>query len=358
LPSEREQRANNIIKRHVQEPRSNSLLRTVTHEQEVVGGAVSTTLRRALWVVALVGLLLTAAGTALGQDGAAAKFRSGPEVTVGADETVDDLYATAGTVVVDGRVTGDLRIGLMPTLTRAVLFPLRLTPLAPRLGLAARQSDPAAGSYRWYREHGRKVAVVIPTYGPPDLAIATIKSIRATTRRLRVRIVVADDGSASEHVARLEGVRGIELIRGERQLGFAGNANRGLRTVRPDEDAVLLNYDMIAHKRWLERLQYGAYLEPAAGIVGPKLLYPDGTIQSAGSIRNPGAPEWFDHAHRFSRHSVPQPIHGARPIPAVGASQNEKPPTIPKSKACRCRRACHSPAVSARLTLPSAITSR
>ena len=69
---------------------------------------------------------------------------------------------------------------------------------------------------------------------------------------------------------------------------------------------------MIAHVGWLQRLQYGAYRIPRVGIAGPKLLYPDGTIQSAGTIRNPGAPEWFDHAHRFkpAEHppaDVPQP---------------------------------------------------
>jgi GT2 family glycosyltransferase/glycosyltransferase involved in cell wall biosynthesis len=196
--------------------------------------------------------------------------------------------------------------GPAEALKRVALFPLRLTPLAPRLALGARQSDPAAGAYRWYRMHGRKVAIVITTYGPPDYALAAIKSIRATTRRHRVRILVADDGSPPEHLARLEAARGIELIRGEEQRGFAANANRGLRAVEADEDAVLLNSDVIAHKAWLERLQYGAALEPSAGIIGPKLLYSDGTIQSAGSIRNPGAPEWFDHAHRFKPESHPQ----------------------------------------------------
>ena len=147
---------------------------------------------------------------------------------------------------------------------------------------------------------------MIPTYGAPDHVLAAIKSIKATTRRHRVRIIVADDGSPPEQLARLEAARGIELIRGEEQRGFAANANRGLRAVEADEDAVLLNSDVIAHKAWLERLQYGASLEPSAGIVGPKLLYRDGTIQSAGSIRNPGAPEWFDHAHRFKPETHPQ----------------------------------------------------
>ncbi len=189
--------------------------------------------------------------------------------------------------------------GTKEVLRRIAMFPLRLTPLRHRLGLGARMSDPAAGARRWYRRHGRPVAVVIPTYGPTELLEATVRSVRATTRRARVRIIVADDGSAPEHQARLRRLKGVELILGDSQRGFASNANRGLRALRTGEDAVLLNSDMIAHGGWLERLQYGAYRDEHAGVLGPRLLYPDGTIQSAGSMRNPGAPEWFDHAYRF-----------------------------------------------------------
>ncbi len=188
---------------------------------------------------------------------------------------------------------------------RAVTFPLRFTPLGPRLGLGARFSDPAAHAPRWYRTHGRPVCVVIPHYGPTGILEDAVASIRRTTDARRVRIVVADDNSPAEFRAALRRVPGIEIVQGESQGGFAVNANRGLRAVRADEDAVLLNSDVIAHRGWLERLQYGAYRDHRTGIAGPKLLYPDGTIQSAGTIRNPGAPEWFDHAHRFKPSSHP-----------------------------------------------------
>ena len=75
------------------------------------------------------------------------------------------------------------------------------------------------------------------------------------------------------------------------------NANRGLR--KAPGDVVLLNSDVVAHRGWLERLQQAAYARDDIGMAAPKLLYPDGRIQSAGSHRNLGAPEWFDHRYRF-----------------------------------------------------------
>jgi GT2 family glycosyltransferase/glycosyltransferase involved in cell wall biosynthesis len=205
--------------------------------------------------------------------------------------------------------------GPRETLLRVTTFPLRMTPIGRRYGLGARSSDAGAGAFRWYRRHGRPVAIVIPTYGSPDLVIEAVKSLRATTRRARARIVVVDDGSAPEHVARLRQLSGVLLVLGGEQRGFAVNVNRGLAQVAPGEDVVLLNSDVIAHHGWLQKLQYGAYRDPDAGIAGPKLLYADGTIQSAGSIRNPGAPEWFDHLHRFKPAEFPQ---ANVPLPMLG----------------------------------------
>ncbi len=135
-----------------------------------------------------------------------------------------------------------------------------------------------------------------------------MRSVRATTRRAKARIVVVDDGSAPEHQTRLRRLEGVELVLGRRAAGLRRQrATAGCAGCAQDEDAVLLNSDMIAHHGWLERLQYGAYDDPRVGIAGPKLLYPDGTIQSAGTIRNPGAPEWFDHALPLQARATTRP---------------------------------------------------
>jgi GT2 family glycosyltransferase/glycosyltransferase involved in cell wall biosynthesis len=186
-------------------------------------------------------------------------------------------------------------------LLRALTFPLRYTPLGhlvdpkqPR----RRRSTPAE-AIRWYRAEGRPVTVVIPSYRDIDELRALVASIRRTTRTGMTQIVVADDASGPEHVAQLRMLDGVDVVAGETNAGFAANVNRGLAAANPRHDVVLLNSDMIAKPGWLESLQYAATRHPRIGIVGPKLLYPDGRIQFAGTVRNHGAPEWFDHRYRF-----------------------------------------------------------
>ena len=190
-------------------------------------------------------------------------------------------------------------LGLRVVLFRILTFPLRFTPLRTRLNLGRGVKTEQARAASWYRHNGRVVSVVIPTYGPPDDVIKAVESIRRTTRKDKVHIVVADDASAPEHVGRLKRIEGVRLVLGETNVGFAANANRGIAAADPDHDVVLLNSDVVAQRDWLACLQYAAYAADDIGIVGPKLLYPDGRIQHAGVHRNLGAPEWFDHRFRF-----------------------------------------------------------
>jgi GT2 family glycosyltransferase/glycosyltransferase involved in cell wall biosynthesis len=189
--------------------------------------------------------------------------------------------------------------GLGAVLFRVITFPLRFTPLArfikPDSGMRARQSAALA----WYRRRGKPVTLVIPSYRDATAVARLVKSIRRTTPRRRVRIIVSDDASGPEHLEALRRIRGIEVIASQRNLGFAANVNRGLEAAGTEHDVVLLNSDMIAHRGWLAALQMAATRDHRIGIVGAKLLYEDGRIQFAGTVRNLGALEWFDHRHRF-----------------------------------------------------------
>jgi GT2 family glycosyltransferase/glycosyltransferase involved in cell wall biosynthesis len=189
-------------------------------------------------------------------------------------------------------------LGWRTLLFRIVTLPLRLTPLRRRL-----RSRTGRDSYRravaWYREHGEPVDIVIPSYRDAELVATLVKSIRATVPDGFARIIVADDASGPENVSALREIGGIEVVEGAVNEGFAANVNRGLRARREDRDVVVLNSDIEARAGWLACLQYAASQEDDIGIVGARLLYPDGRIQFAGTVRNVGAPEWFDHRYRF-----------------------------------------------------------
>ena len=189
--------------------------------------------------------------------------------------------------------------GISSVLFRSLIFPLRLTPLDRVLRLGPGPGSDAVAARRWYGRHGRPVTIVIPSYRDAKLVAQLVTKIRQTTDAERVRIVVADDASGPEHVAALGRIEGIDVVRGEDNVGFATNVNRALRAADTRHDVILLNSDVVPMRDWLASLQYATTRGPRTGIVGAKLLYPDNRIQYAGTIRNPDAPEWFDHRYRF-----------------------------------------------------------
>jgi GT2 family glycosyltransferase len=211
---------------------------------------------------------------------------------------------------------------------RLVTAPLRLTGMERRVRDRIRARGEMRAARAWYRVHGRPVTVVIPTYGNPSATIEAVKSVRKTVDRGRTQVVVVDDGSAPEHRERLRELSGARVELGDDNQGFAATVNRGIALAPPDHDVVILNNDVLAHRHWLECLQRAAYAKPEVGIVGPKLLYPDGRIQAAGAYRNLGAPEWFDHRYRFQPADHPPADVADAALAVTGACMYVKRSTL------------------------------
>jgi GT2 family glycosyltransferase len=221
-------------------------------------------------------------------------------------------------------------LGWRTLLFRIVTFPLRFTPLQHRLGLDAGLKTAQARAAAWYRVHGEPVTIAIPTYGDPGRLEDAVAAIRRTVKPGMARIVIADDASPPEYHERLRALAGpdCEVIFGEENGGFAANANRALAASDPDRDVVLLNSDVIGHDDWLACLQQVAHAADDVGVVGAKLLYPDGRIQFGGTVRNLGAPEWFDHRFRFKPRNY-GPANAMSPALAVtGACMYVRRPVI------------------------------
>lgn len=112
------------------------------------------------------------------------------------------------------------------------------------------------------------VTAIVPQWNRRDLLEQTLDDLHAQTCPA-AEIVVVDNGSVdgSVELAREKGARTIAL---ERNAGFSGAVNRGVREARTELVAVI-NNDVRLAPDWLERLR-GALEESGAHFATGKLL--------------------------------------------------------------------------------------
>ena len=152
---------------------------------------------------------------------------------------------------------------------------------------------------------GAAVTIVIPTRDRVDLLRACLASLRRTLDMSRVKVLIVDDQSRQAETATLlaefeRTAHGSRVLR-TRAVNDTFNYARLMNLAAREVDTPLmlhLNNDVEAMAPgWLEQMQ-GWLTLPDVGVVGPKLLYPDGSIQHAGVMVVPGL---FTPEHLFHR---------------------------------------------------------
>ena len=112
------------------------------------------------------------------------------------------------------------------------------------------------------------VAGVIVTHGPdPELR----RALAALGPQVDEVVVVANPPAPTTEA---------RLIVNERPLGFAANVNKGVAATEA-AFVVVANPDTEPHTDAVAHLRAFAETHPRAGIVGPKLVFPDGQPQSS-----------------------------------------------------------------------------
>jgi GT2 family glycosyltransferase len=127
-----------------------------------------------------------------------------------------------------------------------------------------------------------KVSIIIPVWNGHEHLPACLDAILSQTNPDDEVIVVDNASSDGSSALVRERYPQVCLIENEHNLGFAGGCNVGLQAALR-EHLVLANQDVTVQEGWLEGM-LKALAPPEVGIVGCKLLYPDGTIQHAGGI--------------------------------------------------------------------------
>lgn len=132
-----------------------------------------------------------------------------------------------------------------------------------------------------------EVCICIVTYNQLKHLEDCISSIYGNTNYPRYRIIVhsngCTDGSQEFLQAAQKTNNNLEIILSKENDVFV-KPNNWMMEANPDSDIVLLNNDVTVTENWLTNLVKTAYDYENVGIVGSKVLYPDGKLQEFGGI--------------------------------------------------------------------------
>ena len=163
-------------------------------------------------------------------------------------------------------------------------------PIPSRAKSGARPADPSPISppvpttpIAFPRHDQIDVSIVIPVFNQLPFTQSCLASVQEHHDHVRFEVIVVDDCSSDATAAEIGKLPGVLYLRNETNAGFIASCNRGAREAR-GEYLVFLNNDTRVTDGWLSSLRETFALQPRAGLVGSKLVYPDGRLQEAGGI--------------------------------------------------------------------------
>ena len=173
------------------------------------------------------------------------------------------------------------RHGLRYTISRALLE-LR----GSRIAAAAMLKIPARTAFAPFTvpcAAAPVASIVVPAWTHFAHTRTCLRSLAASRDATAFEVIVGDDASSDETAERMREIAGVRYLRNAQNLGFIGACNAGAAIARGDY-LVFLNNDTAAQPGWLDALIGIFDAHPRAGLVGAKLVYPDGRLQEAGGI--------------------------------------------------------------------------
>ncbi|HEY3350305.1 MAG TPA: glycosyltransferase [Thermoanaerobaculia bacterium] len=131
----------------------------------------------------------------------------------------------------------------------------------------------------------RRAAIVVLCWNRWDLTRRCLETLKAHTDLAEADVIAVDNGSTDETPARLAELLWVRVVTNATNLGYVRGNNAGIAAAPADADVVLLNNDVEIHQDgWLDALRETAHASVDVGIVGCRLVLPDGRLLHAGTF--------------------------------------------------------------------------
>ena len=159
------------------------------------------------------------------------------------------------------------------------------------------------------------LSIVVVNYNVRDLLRGCLQSLRESRLDADWQVIVVDNYGGGSPDGSVEMVRtefpDVQLIVNERNDGFAGGNNRGIRAAGASRYVMLLNPDTVVPPDALQRMLDYMDTHPEVGVLGPKLVKGDGTLDLACRRSFPTPAIAFYHAFALDK-LFPRSPHLAR----------------------------------------------
>ncbi len=128
------------------------------------------------------------------------------------------------------------------------------------------------------------VSALVLNYRSPAETVRCVKALLAQTIADQLEIIVIDNHSNDDSIGRirnnLRSYPQVRIVETPRNIGYGKGNNRG-ETYAHGTYVLIINPDNELEANGIEQMVDALQHDPAIGIIGPKLMHPDGTLRDS-----------------------------------------------------------------------------